>query len=77
MTGIVAGFLTLELVTICAFLAIMHDRDDRERTERATLLQRIQAPELAVQQAIEEKDDPLVPLAEEIEIHRLIHGDDS
>jgi hypothetical protein len=46
----------VELATVVLFCWVIRDRDIRERLERADLLNRIQAPEVAVAESLPDTD---------------------
>lgn len=72
------AYLTIVTVTQTALIAwLFFDRRSERRDssrERATLLQRIQAPEIAVQQHMLEAQSPASPLPLGIENDKLWHA---
>ena len=49
------------LLTVAAFVAYLHHRDQRDKAERAELMQRIQAPVKAIHDYAPERTPPELP----------------
>jgi hypothetical protein len=75
LVAVAVAFALIQAVTFVAVLVLADRRDQRAATERAWLLQRIQAPQVAVAQFDPTDDEPEQPDEPTEEEMRVFHSE--